>query len=168
MIAEDNVELAAYMATLLRTLCQVQIAKDGVEALALTRKWQPDLVVSDVMMPRKDGFTLCRDIKADPETALIPVVLLTALTHRDALLQGWEAGAAEYLYKPFHPKELVARVKSLLSSVEERKRADKLAYLNLVKTEFTSMVSHELRTPLSAIKEAIQLVIDGIDGPITG
>ena len=116
VIAEDNMELATYIASLLREPYQTRIAHDGEEALSLIRAWPPDLVLSDVMMPKRDGLSLCRQLKADPETAQIPVVLLTAMTHRESLLKGWEAGADEYLFKPFHPRELVTRVRTILES----------------------------------------------------
>ena len=84
----------------------------------------PDLVLSDVMMPRRDGLSLCRELKSRPETATMPVILLTALTHREALLRGWEAGADEYLFKPFHPTELCTRVRTILCSTLGRRRAE--------------------------------------------
>lgn len=166
VLAEDNTELAAHIVTLLNHLAQIRTAHNGQEALQIVREWMPDLVISDVMMPEKDGLSLCRDIKTDARTSLIPVVLLTALTHRDALLKGWEAGADEYLYKPFHPKELITRIQSLLSITVQRRRAEELFHLSQVKSEFTTIVSHELRTPLCAIKESIQIILDEIDGPL--
>ena len=93
LIVEDNVELANYIASLLESICETRIGCDGEEGLELVRRWAPDLVLSDVMMPRRDGLSLCRELKSRPETATVPVILLTALTHREALLRGWEAGA---------------------------------------------------------------------------
>ena len=81
-----------------------------------SRAWSPDLLLTDVMMPERDGLSLCRDVKADPALAALPVVMLTAMTHREALLEGWKAGANEYLFKPFHPKELTTRIQSLLGA----------------------------------------------------
>jgi PAS domain S-box-containing protein len=124
LVAEDNEELASYIAFLLRGLCRVKTVRNGEEALEFTCHERPDLVLADVMMPRRDGLSLCREIKSDAATSKIPVVLLTALTHRDALLQGWEAGADEYLFKPFHPRELITRVKAILSAAHERRRAE--------------------------------------------
>lgn len=127
LIAEDNLELAHYMADLLGNLWQVKIVRDGNEALQIVREWTPDLVISDVMMPNRDGLSFCKEMKAVPETRDIPIILLTALTYREALLRGWEAGADDYLFKPFHPKELLVRVRSFLVFLEltaERKRAE--------------------------------------------
>jgi PAS domain S-box-containing protein len=126
VIAEDSPELAGYIASLLRPHCRCSIAGNGREAAELVQRLRPDLVLSDVMMPELDGFTLCRRLKADKDTRQIPVVLLTALSHRGALLKGWEAGADEYLFKRFHPVELVARVKSIVGSVQARRESEEL------------------------------------------
>lgn len=121
LVAEDNEDLASYVADVLSEICECRIASDGNDALSMVREWSPDLVISDVMMPGRDGFSLCREMKSSFKTVEIPVILLTALTHQDALLKGWEAGADDYLFKPFHPKELLTRVRSLLQGVQQRK-----------------------------------------------
>jgi signal transduction histidine kinase/HPt (histidine-containing phosphotransfer) domain-containing protein len=123
LIADNNAELAGYVADLLSEQCQTCIATDGEQAFGLVCDWRPDLVLTGVVLSRRDGLSLCRAIKAKPETAMTPVVLLTALTQRDAMVKGWEAGADEYLFKPFHPAELVTRIRSLLRSVQQRRKA---------------------------------------------
>jgi len=123
LIAEDNPELLHYIVSLLQDICQIRTAQNGELALQEVHDWMPDLVLTDIMMPVRDGLSLCREIKSKSQTQHIPVVLLTALTHRDALLQGWKAGADEYLLKPFHPTELVTRIRTLLRSVELRQQA---------------------------------------------
>ncbi|HEY9776525.1 MAG TPA: response regulator [Planktothrix sp.] len=123
LIAEPNVELAAYVADLLRDTCQTRISTDGEEALEQLNSWHPDMVLAAVMMPKMDGLELCREAKARAETACMPVVLITAFTQRDEMIKGWEAGADDYLFKPFHPSDLVARVRSLLRNVQQRRRA---------------------------------------------
>ena len=134
LVVEDNIELARYIVSQLRLMCETRLANDGDEALAAINTWKPDLILSDVMMPKRDGLSLCREIKGNPNTAKIPVILLTALTHRDALLQGWQAGADEYLFKPFHPRELIARVETMLDLSLMRQRSEealRLANLDL-------------------------------------
>jgi DNA-binding response OmpR family regulator/anti-sigma regulatory factor (Ser/Thr protein kinase) len=125
LVVEDNAELSAYIAKLISPFYQVKVVADGELALSSARDWLPDLILSDVMMPKRDGFSLCTALKAEPETAKIPVILLTALTHREAMLKGWEVGADEYLFKPFHPKELLTRVRSILSSAQVKQDARK-------------------------------------------
>ena len=116
LIVEDNLELAQYMSTLLSPLCRTEIAADGEIGLQSIRVEAPTLVISDRMMPNRDGLSLCREVRAHSETRDIPFVLLTALTYRNALLEGWEAGADDYLFKPFHPDELVTRVRALVAA----------------------------------------------------
>jgi signal transduction histidine kinase/DNA-binding response OmpR family regulator len=116
LVVEDNAELAAYIAEQLGKLCETRVAHDGEDALEVVRDWTPTLILSDVMMPRRDGLSLCRELKSRPETRGIPFVLLTALTYREALLRGWEAGADDYLFKPFHPTELMTRMQTLLTT----------------------------------------------------
>jgi DNA-binding response OmpR family regulator len=89
------------------------IAGHGPEALAKAAEWRPDLVLLDVMMPGMDGFEVCRRLRTDPRLAEIPVVMVTALDDRDSRLQGIEAGADDFISKPFDPVELLARVRTI-------------------------------------------------------
>ncbi|WP_141734469.1 ATP-binding response regulator [Oligoflexus tunisiensis] len=188
LIAEDNSELSTYISSAIQDICQTKTAVHGDEALAILKDWQPDLIISDVMMPERDGLSLCRAIKSNEGTLHIPVVLLTALTHREALIRGWEAGADEYLFKPFHPTELITRVKTLLEGAASRKESEghrlalvresaareeaeknvqrlekievELRRINRLKDEFLAMISHELRTPMNAILGWCELLVE--------
>ncbi|MFQ8433509.1 PleD family two-component system response regulator [Amaricoccus sp. W119] len=92
----------------------VVVAEDGPRALELARSEQPDMVMLDVMMPEMDGFTVCARLKADPETAHIPVIMVTALDTAEERIRGLEAGADDFLSKPFNDLALFARVRSLM------------------------------------------------------
>jgi len=92
----------------------VRTAGDGAEALRLVHAEPPDLILMDVMMPHVDGFEACQAIKRDPQTRLIPVVLVTALDDTASRIRGIEAGADDFVQKPFNGPELRARVRSLL------------------------------------------------------
>jgi putative two-component system response regulator len=94
--------------------CEVVTATDGITALALIERSEPDLVLLDVMMPGVDGFEVCRTIKANPRHRLLPVCLVTALNQSNDRLQGLDAGADDFIVKPVDRVELVARVRSLL------------------------------------------------------
>jgi DNA-binding response OmpR family regulator len=93
----------------------VRTAADGVEGLASAKAQQPDVIVSDVMMPRMDGLQLVNELKADPRTASIPVILLSAKAQADDVRAGIEAGADDYVTKPFEPLDLLDRVVKLIS-----------------------------------------------------
>lgn len=110
---------------------QVQTADGGEKALQILHTWQPDIVLSDVMMPNIDGFELCRRIKSNAETVLTPVVLITALEDRNDRVNGIQAGADEFLSKPIHREELVARVKSLLRYQQARKQLEQAQHERL-------------------------------------
>ena len=93
---------------------EVVTAEDGDEALRLARERHPDLVVLDVMMPGLNGYEVTRSLRADEETKRIPVILLTARVQEADVAQGFDAGADDYLTKPFSPQELRARVQAIL------------------------------------------------------
>ncbi len=103
---------------------QVQTADNGIAALKVVQDWQPDIILSDVLMPKMNGFELCRHIKSDPLTVLTPVVLITALEDRSDRINGIQAGADEFLSKPIHREELIARVRSLLRYQHARKQLE--------------------------------------------
>ncbi len=92
----------------------VLLAHDGEEGVALTRSERPDIVVSDVMMPKMSGLELVEELKSDPDTSSIPIILLTAKAQMADLRAGVDAGADDYITKPFEPLELVHRVNRLI------------------------------------------------------
>jgi signal transduction histidine kinase/DNA-binding response OmpR family regulator/ligand-binding sensor domain-containing protein len=118
LIVEDNDDLRNFMQHPLQADFDVLLAKDGAEAWNIILKQLPDLVVSDVMMPRMDGFELCKLIKSTYETSHIPVILLTALSGKTEQLHGLGLGADDYLTKPFDMTLLVQRIKSIIRNRE--------------------------------------------------
>ncbi|MEU6058877.1 SpoIIE family protein phosphatase [Streptomyces sp. NPDC047097] len=113
LVADDNADMREYLVRLLRGAgYRTRAVRDGQEALDAIRKDAPDLVVSDVMMPRLDGLALVAALRADPRTAAVPVLLLSARAGQEASIEGLTAGADDYLVKPFAAAELLARVRA--------------------------------------------------------
>jgi putative two-component system response regulator len=109
----------------------VRLAADGVEALKLICEFKPDLILLDLYMPRLDGREVCRRVKQDPATRLIPIVIVTAADNFDLKMGAWEVGADDFLGKPLHGVELVARCRSLLrvkSLIDELDTAEAVVF----------------------------------------
>jgi len=123
LLADDNADMRQYVAHLLRPHYEVSAVADGEAALHAARKLPPDLVLSDVMMPRLDGFGLLKALRADPLTASIPVIFLSARAGEEATVEGFDAGVDDYLVKPFSARELVARVGGALALARLRQQA---------------------------------------------
>jgi len=124
VVADDNADMREYVRRLLIDQYEVEAVGDGRAALAAARARRPELIISDVMMPQLDGFGLIRELRADPELAAIPVVLLSARAGEEARLEGLGKGADDYLVKPFSPRELLVRVGALVKSAELHRRAN--------------------------------------------
>lgn len=123
LIVEDNADLRHYMCTHLRSSYDVLEAENGVVGLKHAQQYRPDLILSDVMMPKMDGFSLLRAVKADPDLALIPVVLLTAKATEADQQEGLEAEAAHYIAKPFKMADVKLRIHNLLADRARMKEA---------------------------------------------
>jgi PAS domain S-box-containing protein len=124
VLADDNNDMRGYIQRLLSSQgYEVLAVSDGQAALELIRKQTPSLVLSDIMMPRLDGFGLVRELRNDPATKGIPIILLSARAGEEARVEGVEAGANDYLTKPFSARELLARVASHLELARVRKEA---------------------------------------------
>ncbi|MCF6744156.1 response regulator [Blastococcus sp. KM273128] len=111
LVVDDNADMRGYLTRLLQPFWAVRTAADGAEALAAVAARRPALVLTDVMMPRVDGFELLRELRSDPATRDLPVIVLTARAGQEASVEGLEAGADDYLAKPFRAAELLARVR---------------------------------------------------------
>ena len=161
LVVDDNADMRRYLAELLSVHWRVRVASDGEMALEAIRERAPDLVVTDVMMPRLDGFELLAAIRSDPALAQIPVVVLSARAAEEAAAQGLEAGADDYVVKPFSAAQLTARVRA---NLELSRMRSKLA-AERSRAELLAGVSHEMQTPLAIVLGALsQLRDDGLSG----
>lgn len=142
VLADDNADLREYARRLLSEHYDVHVVADGQAALEAARELRPDLIVSDVMMPRLDGFGLIREVRADPQLRATPIVLLSARAGEESRIDGLDRGADDYLVKPFSARELLVRAGTLIRSAELRRRAEE------ARTQFETLLNE---APLGVI-----------------
>ncbi|MEA5599721.1 ATP-binding protein [Nostoc sp. UHCC 0252] len=123
LLADDNADMRDYVKRLLSQQYEVESVADGLAALDSARGRVPDLVLTDVMMPGLDGFGLLQELRANPQTNKVPIILLSARAGEEARVEGLEAGADDYLIKPFSARELLARVEAALKMARLREEA---------------------------------------------
>jgi signal transduction histidine kinase len=175
LIADDTPEMRDLLVDILRGEYRVLVAADGLEALAAVERQQPELILSDVMMPRIDGYQLCRRLKQNAATAQIPFVMLTAKAGEAARVGGLECGADDYLAKPFSQRELLARVRGLVKlrrlhqDLERRNRELDAAYrelaalqAHLIQAEKMSSLGQLVAGLAHEINNSINAVYNGI------
>lgn len=158
LIADDNEDIRTYLRSLLESEYEILEAEDGLQALELIQLELPDLVISDVMMPKMDGIKLCHEIKSQINTSHIPVILLTARTSIAFEMDGLQTGAEDYITKPFNPGIVKTRVQNIL---ENRKKLREY-FLNKVRFEPDSKEVVENDLDAQFIEKAIALVNDNL------
>jgi DNA-binding response OmpR family regulator len=165
LVADDNAEMRSFIRRLLAGGYVVDVVANGRAALAAAREERPDLLITDLVMPEMDGLELLKAIRADVDLATIPVIVLTERGEVDARIEGIEAGADDYLTKPFSPRELRARVRANLELAHMREAVERAAGREEAlreegrrKDEFLSMLAHELRNPLAPMGYGIHLL----------
>ncbi|OGU77338.1 MAG: hypothetical protein A2V93_11875 [Ignavibacteria bacterium RBG_16_34_14] len=164
LIVEDNSDVRKYIKDNLIKDYRILEAIDGEDGWNISIEHIPDLIVSDVMMPRMDGFKLCEKLKTDERTSHIPVILLTAKAAKQDKIEGYETGADDYIMKPFEPDELRARIKNL---IEQRKRLhehfQKNGIFELNQTKITSVDKKFLQKVYEIINSNISNTSFNID-----
>ncbi|MBZ0304490.1 MAG: response regulator, partial [Anaerolineae bacterium] len=145
---------------------RVRVATDGESALEQIDYAAPDIILLDVMMPGIDGFETCQRLKENPVTRDIPVIFMTALSDTVDKVRGFELGAADYVTKPLHKEEVVARVNAHLmlyrqkQEIERLRQQDRVYYekLSQIKDDILSTASHDLKNPLAGFMASIYLL----------
>lgn len=165
LVVDDNADMRDYVARLLRPFHDVGTARDGLEALGYVIARQPDLVLSDVMMPMLDGFGLLRAVRADPAIADTPVILLSARAGEEAQVEGLGAGADDYLVKPFSARELLARINANLQMAALRRKA-----LQDARAHEVALLARtaELEAVLQTVPVAVWFTYDPAAEKVTG
>ena len=156
LIVDDNEDIRFYLKDNLRRNYIVYEAVNGAEGWEKTKQLQPDLVVSDVMMPVMDGMELCRTIKHDKHTSHIPVILLTARSAAEPKLEAFQVGANDYVTKPFSFEMLQSRIKNLLAQQEAmRKLFQKQIEVNPSEISVTSVDEQFIRQSIETVEQNI-------------
>jgi signal transduction histidine kinase len=175
LVADDNADMRDYLTRLLAPHYDVDTVADGGAALDHVLADTPDLVLADVMMPVLDGFGLVAGIRRDAAARAVPVILLSARAGEGSQIEGLEAGADQYLVKPFSARDLLARVASQLELGRLRRSAEltiaeserRLREADARKDEFLALLAHELRNPLAPIRTGLELIRLSGDAPDT-
>jgi len=160
LVAEDEDDLRGFIVGLLSKTYTVDAARNGAEALELIKKNRPDLVLTDVMMPEVSGLDLARALKQDPSLSNIPVILLTARGENEAALEGFNAGADDFVSKPFHANVLQARIRAHLKMRSLSLQLADQARLASAGT-LAAGLAHEVKNPLNAALNAVKVLEHG-------
>ncbi len=162
LVVEDNDPLREVIRDMLEAEGYVvYVASDGVEALEVMEQTRPDLIVSDIAMPRMDGYALYESIRTRSEWVRVPFIFLTARGQKEDMLRGKSMGVEDYLVKPFDPEELAIAVRSRLQRARAVQNATEAEFAEL-KRQISTILGHELRTPLTHIIGFTDLAMDDV------
>jgi DNA-binding response OmpR family regulator len=157
LVVDDNMDVRTYLSGLLYNEYEIEEASDGEEGLVAARRINPDLIISDVMMPKIDGMSFCRELKNDLEISHIPVILLTARADQEDKLRGLETGADDYIAKPFEAKELCLKVKNIIDQHRRMRQKFRQEYfLNPQEITVSAIDQKFLSNLISTIENEIQ------------
>lgn len=172
LVAEDNLDMQAYIVSFLQHSFEIITANNGQLALEMVNKYNPKVVLSDVMMPLMDGYQLTRAMKANLSTRNIPIILITAKTGSNVIAESLNAGADDYLAKPFSPEELIARTNAALTQYENYKKNVELndQVITLARragmADIATFVLHNIGNILNSVNVIVGLLKESTEKPL--
>ncbi len=177
LAVDDQPNNLKVLSSVLNKTYSLSLANNGKMALKILDKIKPDLILLDIMMPEMDGFETCKEIKAKPEFADVPVIFLTARTEIEDVVKGFELGAVDYITKPFNISELRVRINNHISLFNAKKKIDEqkkelenknaelvaseqnLTKANNEKDKFFSIIAHDLKSPFSGLNGLLYILV---------
>ena len=150
LIVDDSAVTRELIGDILRERYALDFQENGAAGIAAAKKFAPALILLDIHLPDIDGYEVCRSLKQEEQTREIPIIFITAMDSEQERVKGFEAGAEDYVVKPFHMEELEARVRAHLASRRAKAQALELERLTVFR-EMAVAISHEINNPLTSI-----------------
>ena len=160
LIVDDNLSnLKLLIEYLNQSGLKVLIARNGKEAIERAKKTLPDLILLDIMMPGINGYETCGELKKIPQTMDIPIIFMTALNDAANKVRGFEVGAVDYVTKPFHHEEVMMRITTHLTIIQQKKS---MSELNATKDKFFSIIAHDMRNAFASLLNGTQFLSEAV------
>lgn len=157
LIIDDSMVTQSLVRDLLTEAYRLDFRDNGAAGIAAAGEFLPDLILLDIHLPDIDGYEVCRALKEGEKTGEIPIIFITSMDSEGERVKGFEAGAEDYVVKPFYPGELLARVRAHLATRRARVQAVELEKLKMFK-EMAVALSHEVNNPLTTLYASLHLL----------
>ncbi len=177
LLVDDNPKNLQILISYLKNFqFHLDISTSGEDAFLFISTSRPDLILLDIMMPDMDGYEVCRRLKADPQTSGIPIIFITALAEPENKIRGFQLGGVDYITKPFHKQEVMARIETQLTMIRQRQELqalniqlqssnNMLEEANEAKDKLLTIIGHDLRGPIGNINNLLHLILENqLDG----